>query len=129
MVSPPISTYRLSASLWSRIFAVPHVSVPSAAVVIMEQLARLVTAREVPEIPPATSSFVCGVVSPMPTSPLFRIVTATASFTPNCNSTCDSDVPTIRASAKASVYAPTGPFPADPAMPTNPPPVIPVPPS
>ena len=58
IVSPPISTYLLSASLWSSISDVPQVSVPSAAVVMMEQLARLVTAREVPVIPPATSSLV-----------------------------------------------------------------------
>ena len=69
IVSPPISTYLLSASLWSSMFAVPHVSVPSLCVVIIEQLERLVTAREVPVIPPATSSFVPGVVSPMPTLP------------------------------------------------------------
>ena len=69
IVSPPISTYLLSASLWSSIFDVPQVRVPSLCVVIMEQLARLVTAREVPVIPPATSSFVCGVVSPIPIFP------------------------------------------------------------
>ena len=69
IVSPPISTYLLSASLWSSIFDVPQVSVPSLCVVMIEQLARLVTAREVPVIPPAISSFVCGVVSPIPTFP------------------------------------------------------------
>ena len=75
IVSPPISTYLLSASLWSRIFAVPHVRVPSLCVVTIVQLARLVTAREVPVIPPATSSLVCGVVSPIPTLPVvFKIV-------------------------------------------------------
>ena len=51
----------------------PQVSVPSLCVVTMEQLARLVTAREVPVIPPATSSFVWGVLSPMPTSPVLSM--------------------------------------------------------
>ena len=66
IVSPPISTYRLSASLWSSIFDVPQVSVPSADVVMMVQLARLVATRAEPEIVPTTSSLVVGDVVPIP---------------------------------------------------------------
>ena len=69
IVSPLTFTYRASPSVWLIISAVPQVSVPSLCVVMMEQLARLVTARELPVIPPATSNLVPGVVVPMPTLP------------------------------------------------------------
>ena len=79
-MSPPISTYRASPSVCEIISPVPQVSVPSLCVVMMEQLARLVTAREVPVIPPATLSLVPGVESPIPTLPLLRCMVSTSTF-------------------------------------------------
>ena len=67
IVSPPISTYLLSASLCTNVPPEPQLSVPSLFVTTTAQSVRLVRRSAVPVIPPATSSFVPGVVSPMPT--------------------------------------------------------------